>query len=267
MSFFEASVRANTTQFVRDIKTVAEKTTVTIKVKPDGSTDTMTSSMHKTIDASGKLTTNIEKLNGEGERLSSTVTTSSKAVKTLGQDFLSTFGKVAKFGAITSIIGLFTKGMYEAAQVVKEFDKAQTDYLKVSDLSGDALDTYTKKLGDLGTSVARTRTEMIQASAEFKKSGYTDEESASLAKVSSMFQNVADSELNAGDSASFIISQMKAFNITAEDSESIINRVNEVSNNFAVSSTDISAGLTKSSSALAVYGNTMDESIGLITAG
>lgn len=110
-------------------------------------------------------------------------------------------------------------------------------------------------------------TEMIQASAEFKKSGYTDEESASLAKVSSMFQNVADSELNAGDSASFIISQMKAFNITAEDSESIINRVNEVSNNFAVSSTDISAGLTKSSSALAVYGNTMDESIGLITAG
>ena len=106
------------------------------------------------------------------------------------------------------------------------------------------------KLGDLGTSVARTTTEMIQASAEFKKSGYTDEQSAQLAKVASMFQNVADSELSASDSASFIISQMKAFNITAEDSISIVDSVNEVSNTFAVSSTDISAGLTKASASM-----------------
>lgn len=266
MSFFEASVRANTTQFVKDIKTVASKTTVTVKVKPEGGTESLTSSMTKTMDASGKLTTSLKKVDGAGKLLSTTMTTSSKAVKGMGRDFLDTFGKVAKFGAITSIIGLFTKGMYEAVQVVKEFDKAQTDYLKVSDLSGEALDDYTKKLGDLGTSVARTTTEMIQASAEFKKSGYTDEQSAQLAKVASMFQNVADSELSASDSASFIISQMKAFNITAEDSISIVDSVNEVSNTFAVSSTDISSGLTKASASMATYGNTSSQTIGLISA-
>lgn len=267
MSSFEASVRANTTQFVKDIKTVASKTTVTVKVKPEGGTDTITSSMTKTIDASNKLTTSIKKVDGAGKLLSTTMTTSSKAVKGMGRDFLDTLGKVAKFGAVTAILGAFTKSVTEAIRAVKEFDKAQTDYLKVSDLSGEALDNYTKKLGDLGASVARTTTEMILASSEFKKSGYTDEQSAQLAKVASMFQNVADSEISAGDSASFIISQMKAFNISAEDSMSIIDSINEVSNTFAVSSTDISSGLTKASASMATYGNTSSQTIGLISAG
>ncbi len=157
MSFFEASVRANTTQFVKDIKTVAEKTTVTVKLKPEGGTEQLTTSMKKTIDSAGTLTTSIKKVNNAGDELTKTTITSSKAVKSLGQDFVDTFGKVAKFGAITSIIGLFTKAMYEAVQVVKEFDSTITEFSKVSNLSGEELDNYTKKLGELGSEVARTR--------------------------------------------------------------------------------------------------------------
>ena len=78
-----------------------------------------------------------------------------------------------------------------------------------------------------------------------------------------LYQNVADSQLSAGDASSFVISQMKAFNITADDAITIIDRVNEVSNSFSVSSTDISSALTKTSASLATYGNTMDETIGL----
>ena len=40
-----------------------------------------------------------------------------------------------------------------------------------------------------------------------------------------------------------------------------------MSNNFGVSSTDISQALTKTSSAMANYGNTMDNTIAIITAG
>lgn len=100
---------------------------------------------------------------------------------------------------------------------------------------------------------------------EFKKSGYNDAEAATLSKIASEFQNVADSQLSAGDSATFLISQMKAFNIEAQDSEHIIDAVNEVSNNFAVSSTDISSALSKTSSAMGVLGNSFEETIGLVT--
>ena len=42
------------------------------------------------------------------------------------------------------------------------------------------------------------------------------------------FQNVADNSIDAGEAASFIISQMIAFGIEAEKSEHIIDAVNEV---------------------------------------
>ena len=232
-------------------------------------------------DNMGNVITTTSKFNKEGEKLSTTFTkvkstvdttsqtlqTASKHTKTLGEDFISTAGKVAKFGAITAILGLFTGAVAEAVNVVEEFDSAMTEFNKVSNLSGNELDSYTEKLGELGTEIARTRTQMVEASTEFVKSGYTEEQSAQLAKVAGLYQNVADSELTAGESSAYLISQMKAFNISATDAIGIIDKTNEVANRFAVSSTDISTALTKSSSALATYGNTMSESISLVTAG
>jgi TP901 family phage tail tape measure protein len=63
---------------------------------------------------------------------------------------------------------------------------------------------------------------------EFKKSGFDEQDSMKLARVASMYQNVADQELTAGEAANFIVSQMKAYNMTASDSEHIIDAVNEV---------------------------------------
>ncbi len=66
---------------------------------------------------------------------------------------------------------------------------------------------------------------MVDAAAEFKKSGYSDEDAKQLALISQMYTNVADEALSAGESANFIISQMKAFNLEASDAEHIIDAV------------------------------------------
>lgn len=188
----------------------------------------LTTSMTRVNTKTGETKQMFERTKVSAEKMNTELKTSSKHVKTLGEDFLSTLGKVAKFGAITSLLGLFTKAMYEAVQVVKEFDKTMTEFSKVSNLSGKEIDSYTEKLGELGDEVARTTTEMVQASTEFIKSGYTEEQSAQLAKVASLYQNIADSEISAGDSASYIISQLKAFNLTAEEASKVIDKTNEV---------------------------------------
>nr|DAJ50615.1 MAG TPA: minor tail protein [Caudoviricetes sp.] len=149
-------------------------------------------------------------------------------VKSLGSQFVETTKKVAEFGLSTSAISLFTNGVQSAVTTVKEFDDAVTELKKVSDLSGDSLDSYTQKLGEMGTTVARTRTEMTEAATEFKKGGYSDEDAATLAKTASLYQNIADEELSASDASAVLISQMKAFNIQAQDSTHIIDAINEV---------------------------------------
>lgn len=106
---------------------------------------------------------------------------------------------------------------------------------------------------------------MVDAATQFKKAGYSEEDSATLATVASLYQNIADEALTAGESADFIISQMKAFNMEAGDAEHIINAVNEISNNMAVSSADLATNIGKASAALAVGNNTYEESLALMT--
>lgn len=117
----------------------------------------------KKFDASGKeLNSTIKSVKSTVDTTSQTLQTASKHTKTLGQDFIDTAGKVAKFGAITAIFGLVTTAIGSAVNVVKEFDSAMTEFNKVSDISGSNLDSYTEKLGELGTEIARTRKHLLR---------------------------------------------------------------------------------------------------------
>jgi len=238
-------------------------------------------------DELGRTVTESTKFNSAGEQLGATTTrvsenlnkakTSTKEVgdelqktsnkvKRFGSDFITTLGKVAKFFVITKIIQTFTQGINEAVQAVKQLDDAMVDYAKVSDLSGEALTNYTDKLGELGKAVYRNKIEMMESATLFKQAGFTDEDSAQLAQMANLYMNIADGEISAGDSASFIISQMKAFNITAEDSIHILDAVNIISNNYAVSSSDLANNISKVSSTLSATGTSFEETLGLMTA-
>ena len=189
-----------------------------------------------------------------------------KAQKRFGSSTLDITKKVIQFGATTAAIRGVTSGMADMVKNVYELDGALTEFKKVSDLSGKGLEKYTDQAYKVGKTVARTGTEMVQAATEFKKSGFSEKDALELGRVASMYQNVADVELTAGEAANFIVSQMKAFNLTASDSEHIIDAVNEVSNNFAVSSADIATNIGKASAAMATGNVTYEQSVGLMTA-
>lgn len=202
-----------------------------------------------------------------GKGITKNLNEASKATKTLGQDFLDTSKKVAKFGAITAVLGTFTTVMYKAVDSILEMDKAQTELKKVSDLSGNSLKEFTQRATEAGLAVSRTGSEMISAVTEFRKSGFTDEQSLQLATTAAMFQNVSDEIITASDAASFLISQMKAFNITADDSQGILDIVNETANKYAVGTGDLEKGLVAAGAALSTYNNSFSDTVSLLTAG
>lgn len=107
---------------------------------------------------------------------------------------------------------------------------------------------------------------MVEAATEFRKNGFNDSDAATLAKTATMFQNVSDEAISAGDSASFIISQMIAFGIEAKDAQSIIDKVNETANQFSVSSGDLATALGIVASTSSAMGNSIDQTLGIVTA-
>ena len=187
----------------------------------------------------------------------------SKGLSVAGINILDVGKKVAAFGAVTSVIQGVGSGISSVVQNVTDLDAALTEYKKVSDLSEKGLQSMTESAYKMGKSVAKTGVEMVESATEFKKAGFSDKDALKLGKVAMLYTNIADVELSAGDAANFITSQMKAFNLTASDSEHIVDAVNAVSNNFAVSSADIATNIGKASAAMATGNVTYEQSIGL----
>jgi TP901 family phage tail tape measure protein len=136
--------------------------------------------------------------------------------------------KMAKFNTINLIYDQIVESMSKAVEITKEYNEVLTEFTKVSDLSGESLQNYTEKLGVLGLDVARTTSEMIDGATQWKKSGFTDEESAQLAKIGAEFQNIADEELSASDAANILISAMQGFDLGTQQAEHIVDVINEV---------------------------------------
>lgn len=194
---------------------------------------------------------------GIGDTLNKTTSGGINGIKQMG----------TAFNTFSAIVNNVSYQLQKLTKPIFELNKAQIELAKVTDLSGESMKKYTAEAAKVGEKVARSASQVLDAVGEFAKSGYSEADSLKLSEVALLYTNIADNEISAADSASVIISQMKAFNLTAEDSIHIIDAINATSNKFAVSSTDISQALSKTSAAMATLGNSYEQSIGLITAG
>ena len=211
------------------------------------------------------ITEQTNKTTDANKKLGQSFNETAKHTNSLSESLSNAVARLAKYYVASIPIRLFREAIQEAVTAVKEFDNALVEFRKVSDLAGESLTKYVAKLAEMGKLTGSTMTAMVEASTEFKKSGFSEEDSAKLASIAEMYRNIADEEISASDSASFIIAQMKAFNIEADKTEHIIDAVNEVANNFAVSSADIATNLGKMSATMAVSGVTFEQQIGMLT--
>ena len=119
--------------------------------------------------------------------------------------------------------------------------------------------------GKTSARIGSTLTNMTSATAEFAKLGYNIEEASKMAESALVYTNVGDNvDVETGSQS--IISTMKAFGIEANNTMSIVDKFNEVGNNFAITTAGIGDALQVSASAAAEAGNSLDETIALITA-
>ena len=190
-----------------------------------------------------------------------------KSTNTLNWSLTDAFRRLANFYLASLPIRAFQTAITDAVQVVKDFDSAITEMGKVTDYSGEKLKAYTRDLAELGTEVARTQTEMTEAATGWLKAGYSEEDAALLSKYSALLQNTADEEISAADATSILVSQLKAYHMEAEEAIKVTDIINAVSAQQAVSSADISQGLTVASAAMATFGNSIEETTALLTAG
>ncbi len=85
-----------------------------------------------------------------------------------------------------------------------------------------------------------------------------------LTKVATVAANI--SELKPEEAMSSLTAGMQAFGIEAQNSMSIIDKMNEIDNNFAIDTKTLSDAMMKSAATANTFGVSMDELLGYISA-
>ena len=166
----------------------------------------------------------------------------------------------ARFG-VDEIIQQVRNGI----QYVREIDSALTELKKVTDETDASYKRFLQDMSQTAGVVGSTVAELTTMSAEWARLGYSMEEAGQLAESTAILLNVSEFS-DATEASEALISTMQAFSYTADESQHVVDILNEVGNNFAVSSDGIATALQDSASALMEGGNNLEQAVALVAA-
>lgn len=193
-------------------------------------------------------------------------TSSKKAVSGISKFISGLKGKwqevakyVLSFGSWYEVINIFK----QLASYVVELDTNMTELTKVADESGLRLEqsfkNSVKSAKELGASISDT----ISATADWKRLGYSLDQSEELARVALLYKNVGDG-IDIDTANESLVSTLQGFQLEAENAIEIVDKFNEVANNFPTSSAGIGDALQRSAASFYAANTDLSKSIALI---
>ncbi len=185
--------------------------------------------------------------------------------QTYGQRVKAKVSEIGTYFLGISSITLAWDRVRQMIMNVVSLDDAMTDLRKVTEETDATYERFLINAAARAKTLGATMSDVVIATSTFARMGYTLEQSENLGDAALIAQNVWDSVGSIDETANTIISTMKAFGVEAEDAISIVDKLNAVSNSYAVVSGDIANALADAGSALQAAGNTFDESIALFS--
>jgi len=193
------------------------------------------------------------------------INTVNRNAMSLGESLkLVAFKMLTWLGMGNLIFGTISQ-IKSAVVFIKDLDSAMINLKKVTNETDMAYKEFESDSSNLGKSLARTTIEVIKATTNFAKMGYTLREAKELAKEALIMQNVGDIE-NVDKATQYLISTLKGFDLQVSESSKVIDIMNEVSNKHSISVDGLGSAYERSSAVMAQAGNTIEETTALLTA-
>ena len=186
-----------------------------------------------------------------------------KPTKKLSDLFRQGWQNVKQY--VLSFVGFYeiVNAVRNGITVIKELDTALTEMRKVSDESVQSLKKFQAASFDIASSVGTTAKQIQNSTADWMRLGESLEEASESAKVANILLNVSEFE-SIDQATESLVSMSAAYNEL--DKIDIVDKLNLIGNNFAISTDGLATALQNSASALRTAQNDIDESIALATA-
>ena len=236
-----------------------------------------------------KVSTGKEKVSKQAQKVEQTSKKEKKAVDNLGkttdkhtkalkgntnatENWLSSHTRSIGIAVRSTVVwGLATTAIYGSQRAMREMHQTMMDVnsemvalRRVMNEATTDFDELRNTASDLGVDFAANVEDIVSSMVEWGRQGRSQVEVIELTEAALLATNVA--QMDASQSVDLLTSALLQFNMEASESVAIIDRWNEVANNYAINATDIAMSVRESGAAARSAGISMDELIGMTTA-
>ena len=152
----------------------------------------------------------------------------------------------------------------EGINVVRELNTALTEMQKVSDETKQKLKDYQSTTFNTADAVGTTAKQIQNSTADWMRLGESMNQAAASAKDANILLNVSEFN-NIDEATESLVSMSQAYKDL--DKMDIIDVLNNVGNNYSISTDGLATALQDSASALVTANNDLNEAVALTTAG
>ena len=276
----QKQIQSQLNTIAKNLKVGVQIDTTTIKQQTDAINKELSSGITETgikvpfkldLSDANKAKTDLSQLQQQFKQ----IRTETQATDSASQGFFgnlksqvkSSIATMLKYQLAYKIIQKTIQSIKQMINVVCELDATLTEFNKVADLSTEQLEDFADKAFEAADKIGRTGKDMIEAATEFKRAGYDLEQSLEMGNAALVMTNVADGINQTSDAAGTLISVLKGFNLSESDIMSVVDKMNSVSNQSPVGFDNLADGLERVSGTMSQAGNSIDETIGLLTGG
>ena len=168
---------------------------------------------------------------------------------------------------ILSMQGIFTvvNGFKAVSGEIMEINKQMIEIQRVA---GAGINTDNLLSGALAQSkeLGNNVHDILDALGEYSRTfdGLSEQQLLTVTKTAVIMSNVSDLKLD--ESVSSLVGTMNAFNISAGDSLHIVDALNEIDNNYSISTKQLAESLSKAGATAQTFGVSMEQVAGQTTA-
>lgn len=214
---------------------------------------------------SGNPSMSLDKIHGEILKIYNAEVEAGRAGRTLwdtlkNSRFHQIAAQMAGMFGVYDVINLGKEGF----NVVRELNTALTEMRKVSDETVQSLKNYQTTTFDTADAVGTTAKQIQNSTADWMRLGESMNQAAESAKDANVLLNVSEFE-GIDEATESLVSMSQAYKDL--DKMDIIDVLNNIGNNYSISTDGLATALKDSASALVTANNDLNEAVSLTTAG
>ena len=182
-----------------------------------------------------------------------------------GDQLKKAFVHIGEFTGIYALTSKMRQLPGEMAQEVIKINTAMTELRKVSTASASEISKYFDEAADSARAYGQTIDEVINSTASWTRLGYELDDAKILTDVTAELAQVG-SGLNVDKATEGLQATIRGFGLAADEAKRVGDMINYVADTEPIDAAGIIEGLERSSAVMRETNNSLEETIGLITA-